>query len=263
MITIPTCEADLIDIKHLLELWTYQMCPHKAPSISAGSLPTGYATDLNTRKPLEDPGNGFSLEAALLMQTHILQAMFCPYPPLTSDWTIHDIARYLWFVIILFRIVIVDPRGQFPTRRQFTHRGNLTSWGHPTSWGNLQSISAVVPGKWFPFPRVGVIDVQSGSIMGCGRKNNGRKEKVKQSAFLTSQLCSGEMFIFWYQSSYCTCAIVWDWVTYESIFAFCQQANSAVPVYRAAFIKVCFSTDSLRYFSHQITLPDRHVNLMT
>lgn len=30
MITIPTCEVDLIDIKHLLVLWTYQMCPHKA-----------------------------------------------------------------------------------------------------------------------------------------------------------------------------------------------------------------------------------------
>lgn len=200
---------------------------------------------------------------ALLMQTHIWEAVFWPSPPLTSDWIIYDIARYLRFVIILFCIVIVDPWGQFPARRRFTHRGNLTSWGHPSSRGNFQPVSAVVPRKWFPFPRVGVIDIQSSSIMGCGRKNNGRKEKVKPSGLLTRQLCSGEMFVFWYQSSYCTCAIVWDWVTYESIFTFCQQAKSAVPIYRAAFIKVFFSTDDLRYFSHQITLPDRHVILIT
>ena len=112
--------------------------------------------------------------------------MFSPYPPLTSDWIIYNIARYLWFVIILFCIIIVDPWGQFPTRRRFTHRGDLPSWG-PISWGNLKSIGTVVPRKWFPFPRGGVVGSWSSSIVGCGRKNNGRKEKVEQSECLSHQ----------------------------------------------------------------------------
>lgn len=65
MITIPTCEVNLIDIKHLLALWTYQMCPHKTLWSQAVAYPRGMQQTYTQENHPKMQG------LALLMQTHI------------------------------------------------------------------------------------------------------------------------------------------------------------------------------------------------
>lgn len=76
------------------------------------------------------------------------------YPPLTSDWIIYHVARYLRLIVIFLRVVIV-PRGEFTARGRFTDSRNRKSTG------------IVVPRRWFTFPRGGVIEVQPSCIMTC------------------------------------------------------------------------------------------------
>lgn len=181
----------------------------------------GYTTTTHTIKPLEDSGSGFSLEFALLIQAHTAQNTFSPYPLLTSDWIIYDIARYLPLNIILFWIIIVAPRRQFTIKRHLTHKGNLTFWG------DFKFISTVVPRKGLPFSRGGVIAGRSSSIMGYGRKNKGRKGKAE---CLPCQWAAFRRNVYLLISKQLLHMCYCDCVTHESNSTFCQQANSAVPI---------------------------------
>lgn len=212
--------------RHKTEVQTYRMCPHAAPSISVCSLLGSGCNRRTYQKATGRPRSGFSFEFTLLTQIHIMRSIFLPYPLLTSDWIIYDIARYLCLEIILFCIVIVDPRGQFAIQRHLTHRGNLASWGHLTSWGHLKPISTVVPRKRFPFPRVGVIALWSSNTVSCGRKNKERKGKADFLAHQSS-VCRRSVCLLiakqWLRGRYS------DPLAYRGYLAVRRRADAAVP----------------------------------